>query len=201
MKSLFFIAFVLLSTAASGQGFKFKYFDQGLGSSRGDPPHLLLSIDDTAMTYTAMEWSSEFNVDSVYQDTVWVVKPFTYNVHFRPQSRDSILYILKGMEGKYIFRSNPLVMSGAIQHMYIEYQDWCVEFCLKNTFDSTALQIANIINAYLHKPGTIYTNDELWKMGGNDALIKDCEGSTNTNYTDILGDEYDLLRQQGEKKK
>ena len=177
------------------EGFKFSYSDYGLGSNRGKPSDLVVAIADTTLTYLIYENTSEFKIEPPFQDTVWTTKRMSYDVPLRKTSIDSIIKTLNGKEGKYIFASNPHVMSGSIQQLYIEYKDWCTEFSLKNTFDSTAMNIVNIVNRYLPKDNRIYIPYDLWTDRNNAPLIKSCPSEPNQKYSDILGDEYDLIRQ------
>ena len=183
-------------TKVAGQNFKFSYSDYGLGSNSGDPSSLIVTIVDTTLTYLIFERTSEYKIDPVFNDTLWSNKRVAYNVPFRVSSQDSILLLLKGKEGKYIYGSNPHVMSGIIQRLYFECKDWCVEFSLKNTFDSTAMHIVNIINEYLPKDNQIYIPFDLWTDREAAPLVKSCPSDSNKNYSDLLGDEYDLIRQK-----
>ena len=178
MKKLVSFIFFLLSFAAMGQPFEFFYTTIGLGSNQWSAPELVIKISDTMLTYQLMKDN----------------KPVRYEVPFRTSSRDSILTLLKGKEGQYIFASNYHVMSGAIQSFYFEYKDWCTEYSLKNTFDSTALHIVRIINPYLPVGHTIYIPYERWAKEECAPLIKKCLGDAKRTYGEILGEEYEYIR-------
>lgn len=196
MKAILNFIFIMTLTNAIGQSFKFSYSDFGLGSNRGEPSSLVVTIADTTLTYLIFENTLEYKIDSIFKDTLWTKKRVAYDVPFKFESRDSIIKLLNGKEGKYIFASNPFVMSGSIQQLYFEYSDWCVEFRLKNTYDSTAMQITIIINEYLPKDHKIYIPYDLWTDRNSAPLIKSCPSEPNKKYSDVLGDEYDLIRQK-----
>jgi hypothetical protein len=195
MKAILNIIFIMTLTNAVGQSFKFSYSEFGLGSNKGQPSSLVVTIADTTLTYLIFEQTSEYKIDPVFNDTSWTKKRAAYDVLFKVESKDSIIKLLKGKEGKYIFASNPHIMSGSIQQLYFEYNNWCVEFSLKNTYDSTAMQITNIINKYLPKDHKIYVPYDLWTDRNSTPLIKSCPGAPNRKYSEILGDEYDLIRE------
>ena len=116
-----------------GEGFKLTHSIYGLGSSRGHPSRIIVTVQDGILTYGIMEISTEVNnISYSTGDTIWKKKRVWYDVPFREESTDSILKLLLGKEGQYVFHTNPYIMSGAIEQIYIENKGWCVEFSLKN---------------------------------------------------------------------
>src|SRR5689334_17180242 len=102
--------FVLVYTGNS-QHFKFIYTETGLGSNLGRESDPEVFADST-LTYVITEYFTK--VDPIRKDTVWDERRKAFNVPFRATSKDSILVLLKGNEGKYIYNSNPHILSGAI---------------------------------------------------------------------------------------
>lgn len=116
-------------------------------------------------TYTIKRYD-----DIKYIDTIWVYDTLINHVKFRESSIDSITQIIKQMNRtKYlndteVFASNERVIDGAINYMAITYEKTKkLTFELGNTFDSTALQIVNIINPYLPVKHKIYVPYDSWK--------------------------------------
>ena len=201
--SILFVAYISTSFA---QSFRFVYSEYGLGSNRGQASDLIIIISDTTLTYKVFEKIGLYTVsestfgDTKYIDTSWTKKQVAHDVPFRKKSQDSLIQLVKGMEGQYIFRSNPNIMSGGIQYLSFEYSTGCTAFSLKNTFDSIAMNAVNIINPYLPVNYKIYVPEEWWKDRSDPPLIKTCPVDPNRKYSDVLGDEYDLIRQNSKKK-
>jgi hypothetical protein len=82
---------------------------------------------------------------------------------FRITSIDSILDLVKGLKDTTIFESNPCIMSGGIFYMTITAGIDTVKYELMNTFDRTALKIADIINNYLPSRKKIWVSEKLIK--------------------------------------
>lgn len=192
MKTLFTIAFPLLFTSLCGQTFQFSYSTSGLGSNRGKPSELSINIKDSVFNYIVYERTSKFKIDPRFKDTVWEKEHNSYDTKIGKSTIDSIVHLLQGKEGKYVFVSNPSVMSGSMKIMNFEYSGSCVLYILKNTYDSTAMKIINLLNKYLPFKTQIY----LWREGIPKILIKNCTNEMSKNYVEILMDEYELIRQK-----
>jgi hypothetical protein len=165
--------------------FYFHYSSEGLGSNREEYYRGGIRIEDTTLFVSYVDLRSK-NAAEVT----------TRKMPFPAACRDSIFDLLKGMEGKYIFSSNTEISSGSIVHMYIEHSNWCTEFCLKNTFDSTAMKIVLIINRHLPRGDDIYIPYKLWQWSKGGELIRPCSGNPLHSYKEVLGDEYDLIRKR-----
>jgi hypothetical protein len=181
-----------------GQGFKLTHSIYGLGSGRGHPSRIIVKVQDSILTYGIMEISREVGYISFSTgDTTWKKKRVWYDISFSTESRDSILTLLEGKQGQYIFHTNPYIMSGAIKQIYVEYEGWCIDFCLKNAFNETSNNIAGILNPYLPKDYKLYVGvKDDWYENQNEPLIKECSGSADKSYIDILGDEFESIRKQ-----
>lgn len=128
-----------------------------------DNTQILVRIkNDSLWYYYAQQTSkySEIDKSDDYIDTVWVYDSVTKYTEFRPNSIDSIIKIVKHINpDKYetfsndtLFDSNMDIMDGGeiiINLKYDKIKKLRIE--LGNTFDSTALQIVNVINPYLPK--------------------------------------------------
>lgn len=96
-------------------------------------------------------------------------------------------------------------MSGGIYNFYIQYDNWCTEFALKNTFDSTAMNITLVVNSYLEEGHRIPVPNSRWESDLNSEhrlppLIKQCPSDPEKTYKDVLHDEYDAIRKRKKKK-
>ena len=175
-----------------GQNFKFLYNSVGLGSNLDSPSHLAVTISDSVLSYFIYE-KTNYKIDKKDKDTIWDEEQVVYRTDFRKSSRDSIAMHLDNLKGKYIFNTNPGIMSGAIYQFYIATGEWCVEFSLKNTTDSITLLISDIINLYL-PPGNkipLFTTDN--KRKKYTPLIKDCPAKSKS-YFEVLVEEGELLQ-------
>ena len=198
------IAFILLISFTYGQDFKLNYWTTGLGSDaswlmadehRDCNSGLKIEIIDSILTYSICEQTDDYEIDPTFKDTLWVMQRNFYQVQFRQSSIDSIVSCLDTLKGKYVYRTNPKIMSGSIFNYYIEFNGECSRFVLKNTFDSAALLITQMINSYLSEAYQIYTPDSRWMSNEYDEpLVKDCPISNNGTYREILEQEYDLIK-------
>ena len=195
MRWLLYLSLLCTTTTTFSQQFKLSYTSVGLGSNLYSPPYLVIDIYDSLMTYKVYGIAKTYSINKSSGDTIWDEEYTSYKVPFTDQSRDSILYFLKDKEGKYIYKSNPAIMSGDIKYMHIETTKWCTEFSMKNTFDSTALRIANVVNSYLPGNHRIYVNEKWWRDRDDEGLIRSCPESEKS-YKEILIDDYELLRKK-----
>jgi len=187
MRLLFTLLAILALNHSFGQDFQLYYSTVGLGSNatwflaeayKDCASGLKIEIKDTILTYS--------NCNSAKQRNF-------YTTEFRRASIDSIVYYLDTLQGKSIFRTNPNIMSGAIFKYSIEYQGKCSQFVLKNTYDNTTLIIASIINSYLCEEYQIHIPS--WgKQDDYKPLIESCPRKSGGTYSEILGQEYDVLR-------
>lgn len=199
------IAFLSLNHSF-GQDYYLKYWSVGLGSNaiwfmseeqKDCASGLQVEIHDTVLTYSICERTDQFEIDTVFNDTIWAKQRNFYKLNFRQSSIDSIISFLDTLKGKDIYRTNPNIMSGGIDNYFIQYQEWCSQFTLKNTYDSTALLITNLINTYLPEKNQIYVPNSRWTNNGYDKpLIKHCPKEGNGTYREILEQEYDLIRKK-----
>ena len=188
----------MLDTA--GQNFTLSYSTVGLGSGRGTPPRLLVDIVDSDLYYAVFEDTEEYRYISDWNgDTIWKQERVAYKAPFRETSKDSIVKLLDGIAAKYLFFSNPYIMSGGITLISIQHDDYCVEFSLKNTLDSISVHIMKIINPYLPIGDKIYIPDDWRDPEHAIPIVKDCPSTPEKTYVDILGEEYDLIRQNSDK--
>ena len=134
----------------------------------------LVWVKDDSLQVTYTERTSSYLTqkydDIKYIDTIWVYDTLINHVKFRQSSIDSITQVIKQMNhAKYlndteVFASNRRIIDGAINYMAITYEGTKkLIFELGNTFDSTALQVVNVINPYLPAKHKIYVPYKLWK--------------------------------------
>ena len=128
------------------------YLRAGLGSNRGsfEPT---IKIEGTKLLYT-YEQNSSYGERNQRIDTIFI-KPF------RQSSIDSILAIINVLGDTAIFRSNPGIMSGVTQFLNISNGGDTTRFEMMNTFDYTALKVANILNTYLPADQQIWANEKM----------------------------------------
>ncbi|UTW67071.1 hypothetical protein KFE94_02865 [bacterium SCSIO 12643] len=206
MKVILTILTVLSFNLSFGQDFKLVYWITGLGSNatwymaeeyKDCASGLKIEINDTVLTYSICERAEKYRIDTVFNDTIWTKERNFYHVKFRESSIDSIISILDTLQGKYVYRTNPLVMSGGTLNYYIEYGGKCSQFVMKNTYDSTALQITNLINSYLDEKYHIYVPDSRWASNKYDKpLIEACPRDGNGTYREVLEQEYDVIKKK-----
>jgi hypothetical protein len=68
---------------------------------------------------------------------------------------------------------------------------------MKNTYDSTAVQITNLINSYLDEKYRIYVPDSRWASNKYDTpLIETCPRDGNGSYREVLEQEYDVIKKK-----
>jgi hypothetical protein len=192
---------------AIGQEFYLSLSSIGLGSGRFHPDRIIITVKDSLLRYGIMEPSSEVDFISYSTgDTSWKEKRVWYQVPFERASRDSILAALSGKEGQDIYRSNPDIMSGGIKLLYVEYKGWCTHLSNRNIFDKTSNQIAKYLDPYLPEDYKLYcdTNHyasqrsfriDYWESK-SEPLIKKCIGLKSKSSTDLIGNEYEWLKNQ-----
>jgi hypothetical protein len=206
MRQIFTIVAFLTLNYSFGQDFNLKYWSVGLGSNatwfmteehKDCASGLKIEINDTVLTYSICEKTDQCIIDTVFNDTIWVKQRNFYHVKFRQSSIDSIISILDTLQGKYVYRTNPHIMSGGIYNYYIEYGGKCSQFVMKNTYDSTALQIINLINSYLEEKYKVNVPDSRWASNIHDKpLIEDCPRDGNGTYREVLEQEYDVIKKK-----
>ena len=137
--------------------FSLYYGFSGLGSNMGSFQPTIRIIG-TELTYT-YEQNSYYGEKSKRIDTVgmWI---------FRQSSIDSIAEIVKDLRDTTIEEYNFCIMSGGIHFLSVTIRGETTRFQLSNTFDYSALKIANILNKYLPQ------DKQLW---ANEKMIKDAE--------------------------
>ena len=117
-----------------------------------------IKIKGTNFLYT-YEQNSYYGKKDDRVDTVCVKA-------FRQTSIDSIIDIIKDLKDTSIREYNFCIMSGGIHFLTVTNGIDTTNFQLSNTFDYTALKIANILNEYAP------TDKQLW---ANEQMIKDAE--------------------------
>ena len=132
--------------------FYLAYAFAGLGSNLGTFQPTI-RIHNTSFVYT-YEQNSHWGERSTRIDTVCIIK-------FRQTSIDSIFEIVKGLPDTTIFKSHPGIMSGGIHFLSIKNGNDTINFQMMNTFDYTALKIANILNSYLPKDRQLWANEKM----------------------------------------
>ena len=181
-----------------GQEFKLSYSIYGLGSNRERPSRVIVLVRDSILNYGVMELSKEVSSISFSTgDTTFKKKRVWYEVPFSLTSRGSIVNLMDGKKGQYIFHTNPYIMSGAITQIYIEYSGWCTDMSLKNVYNETENAIVRILNPYLPEEYKLYeTKNNDWNENQKEPFIKECSGENSKSYLDILGNEYESIRKQ-----
>lgn len=178
--------------------FKFIYSTVGLGSNRWKPAKIIVMIKNSILSYGLIELSDEIkSISFATGDTTWKKKRIWYDVPFAMSSKDSILNLLYGKENQYIFQTHPLIMSGEVQEIYIEYNGWCIKFELKNACNKLASSIISLLNSYLPTKHKIYEKtDEKYYDEQLEPFIKECTGNNNKSYKEVLEleDEYESIR-------
>ena len=137
--------------------FSLYYGFSGLGSNLGSFQPTI-RIKGTTLVYT-YEQNSYWGEKSKRVDTVSIRS-------FRQSSIDSITEIVKDLGDTSIREYNYCIMSGGIHFLSVTIGVDTTSFELSNTFDYTALKIANILNEYLPQ------DKQLW---ANEKMIKDAE--------------------------
>jgi len=129
----------------------------GLGSNLGSFQPTII-IRGTSFVYT-YEQNSYWGEKSKEKDTICLAL-------FRQSSIDSILEIVKNLKDTTINEYNHCIMSGGIHFLSISNGIDTTSFELMNTFDYTALKVADILNQY------VPADKKLWV---NEKMIKDAE--------------------------
>jgi len=132
--------------------FSLTYLIAGLGSGMGSflP---VFRLSDNKYILTREQNSYYENEKNNRVDTVQLG-------FFRESSIDSIKNVLIGLKDTTIYKTNPCIMSGGIYLLTIVQNNDTVTFELHNTFDYTALKVANIINTYLPEDEKIGGDEE-----------------------------------------
>lgn len=133
------------------------YGFSGLGSNLGSIQPTI-NIKETSFVFTN-EQNSYWGERSKEKDTICVKG-------FRQSSIDSILELVKYLKDTTINDYNHCIMSGGIHYIIITDGIDTTRFELMNTFDYTALKIADILNQYTP------AGKKLW---ANEKMIKDAE--------------------------
>ena len=129
----------------------------GLGSGLGSfQPTIIIKGTNFVYTY---EQNSYWGEKSKEKDTICIEA-------FRQSSIDSILEIVKYLRDTTINEYNHCIMSGGVHFLSISDGVDTTSFELMNTFDYTALKIADILNLYTP------IDKKLW---ANEKMIKDAE--------------------------
>jgi len=142
------------ATTAIHTAFYLYYGEGGVGSNM-EVPLPTIRIKDGFLTYTF-----EDNIPSLFKekyiDTVCIIP-------VRQSSIDSILYLIQDIKDTTINKSNFCIMSGSIHFMTITNGHDSTKFSLMNTFDYTALKIANILNTYIPVDKKLHVNEKMIK--------------------------------------
>ena len=203
MKFFLTIAIIIFSNLLFGQNFKLFYADIGLGSNHGTPADTEVSIDNEHMILRTPHKISDSTIQ-VYQipDTVGYYNTLIYQYifDFRRADIDSIGKLIDTLSNKKVICSNPFVRSGGMYKLLINNNGLITEFSMTNTFDSTALSIINILNAYFPEENHIYYPKELWEANEyKEPLIRDFEQPGDGNSREAYENEFEILRREGKK--
>ncbi len=151
IKNILFILVLVISQSAFTQpalvgkqerrdSFYFYYAIVGLGSNLGGffPT---LRINNNQFYYTEEQHSYLGKKDTTKK---------TISQGIIPQGAiDSVIDLVKGLKDTTIKKINPCIFGGVILIMIIARGTDTTKFNLYNTFDSTAIKIANVLNPYL----------------------------------------------------
>jgi len=124
----------------------------GLGSGLGSfQPTIIIRGTNFVYTY---EQNSYWGEKSKEKDTICVKA-------FRQTSIDSILAIVKDLKDTKINEYNHCIMSGGIHFLSISNGKDTTNFELMNTFDYTALKVADILNQYAPTDKKLWVNEKM----------------------------------------
>ena len=123
----------------------------GLGSSVGQVDKIYSVANDSLYASFISRHQKDnldtiYDSDYVYQDSVW--RRDTLKVRLRKSSLDSIASLIPKNTDT-IVEINPCIKSGALYKFIINYNGRSKVFEMYNSFDSTALNITNILQTYL----------------------------------------------------
>lgn len=200
------LLFLLFSFKGNCQELKLGQWFVGLGSNRyseemesvrGCTDQLLLTIQDTVLTYSVCEPTEKYLVDPEYNDSIRIYERHTYKRIVPKTVVDSVRQIVDTLIGKHVFATDPYVSSGGIFHLIVEGEDWCTHFELKNTFHPVYISLLTFMNSYLNEEHRFHLSN--WLEHGNKkeyTQISSCPNNDdNGSYREVLGKEYDLIRE------
>lgn len=123
---------------------KLSYHYAGIGTNLGKKNYPVIEVHNNTITFVVES-------DTAYSKSGWVSKPKEYSHTFRKGSADSILSIIQSINDTVISEYNPCIQNGGIHFIKIKAGAKTLKFELTNTFNLTALKIANILNGYIEK--------------------------------------------------
>ncbi|MCH2225838.1 MAG: hypothetical protein MK066_13795 [Crocinitomicaceae bacterium] len=184
MRTCFYILIISLNSICYGQNFNFSYVTFGLGSNMEDPPELAIKIDNDSLTYFLFEPKEGYYFGRYNRDSMYLADRIKHTVHFRKGTIDSIITLVDTLKGKKVINTNSSVRSGSSQQIFISKNNWCTEFSLTNTFDTTAMRIVELINCYLPSTNQIWIPYSRWEIDRRPKpMLKECNGmSSNSSY-------------------
>ncbi len=181
MKYLLAICFVLgisiTHLSAKEKPFYLSYYYAGLGSNYWLALHdsswevefyPQIEIKGQVLKYKIERKTGKYQIND-RKDTSWSIDTISYQVKFRSSSIDSIKLLLGEFKDTTIFECNQCIMSGAIHYLNIAKGTDTIRYELMNTFDTTALKIAEIVNNYLPADNRIWATRDMIKAS-NDCL-------------------------------
>lgn len=199
MKTYLFIIIICFSFCANGQDFSFTYNPVGLGSNLEDAPDLVVKIEDDSMTYYSFEPKEGYYFGGLNRDSVYFADRVKTTVHFRQETIDSIIELVDTLKGKKVINTNISVRSGGSQQLFIQTNNWCTEFSLTNTFDSTAMHIVELINCYLPSTNQIWIPYSRWQSDPMPKpMLKECKGQSTYSSYDLYINEAEQIQSQSE---
>lgn len=148
------------------------------------------------MSYVACDPTKNYKVDPEYGDTTFLWEHQTFRRVIPDTLVAAITQVVDSLKGKYLFLTNPYVMSGGIDNLIVEGSDWCAHLELKNTNYPAYEAVVQLINPYLEERHQIYISS--WNKSDKSAqypLVKTCPDNGNGSYREALGKEYDAIRQ------
>lgn len=154
---IFLIFCIQTGFSQSSNNFKLTYSEFGLGSNNGDSSQIL-SIENSQLRAKVFSWKlltsllPRDTIDKeyfIYKDTIFINEKL--DVKLRESTIDSIQNILMSDKIKYV-NTNLCIKSGALHQIDISSDViGQKQFRLYNTFDSTALEISDLILKYYPK--------------------------------------------------
>ncbi|MBS3914783.1 MAG: hypothetical protein KG003_09800 [Bacteroidetes bacterium] len=194
------------STMDSFHGFLFTYNQLGLGSNQFYPTHIKIIILDSILQYGLMRKTDEVEyIDFATGDTTWKERRKWHSIPTNGAFQDSILKIIHGFEGKYLFFDNTNVMSGGVSEYFIQYKHQCTSLSMKNVTPEIEVKLSKLLNFYLPESEHFYVGpDPFSDLGLKDSttnsspLVTECKGWSVKNKITYWGEEFEFIRANSE---
>lgn len=138
------LLFMCAQLAGQNASLKVSYQFAGIGTNLGKKNYPVIEVHNNAINVVVES-------DTAYSQPGWTSKPKELSFPFRKGSADSIINAIKSIDDTVISEYNPCIQNGGIHFLKIKSGNKTLKFELTNTFNVTALKIANILNAYIPK--------------------------------------------------